>query len=96
MQNLSWRILFQEQIKFLKSDIWFQFYSASNKDTFFTHPVVRPFIPLIAKFLASKLEHFKNDIHFIKIGKAISAIQGQFLKLFETTWRKDSFYKLLY
>ena len=35
VQNLSWRIPFQEQVKFLKSGIWFQFYKASNKDTFF-------------------------------------------------------------
>ena len=35
VQNLSWRIFFQEEVKFLKSGIWFQFYSASNKDTFF-------------------------------------------------------------
>ena len=35
VENVSWRILFQEQVKFLKSGIWFQFYNASNKDTFF-------------------------------------------------------------
>ena len=35
MKNLSWKILFQEQVKFLKSGFWFQFYNASNKDTFF-------------------------------------------------------------
>ena len=35
VQNLSLRILFQEQVKFLKSGIWSQFYNASNKDTFF-------------------------------------------------------------
>ena len=38
VQNLSWRIFFNEQVKFLKSGIWFQFYSASNKDTFFDSP----------------------------------------------------------
>ena len=38
MQNLSWRIPFQEQVKFLKSGIWFQFYKASNKDTLFYSP----------------------------------------------------------
>ena len=38
MQNLSWRIPFQEQVKFLKSGIWFQFYKASNKDIFFYSP----------------------------------------------------------
>ena len=38
VQNLSWRIVFQEKVKFLKSGIWFQFYSASNKDTFFESP----------------------------------------------------------
>ena len=35
VQNLNWRILFQEQVKFLKSGIWFQFYNVSNNDTFF-------------------------------------------------------------
>ena len=35
VQNLSWRIFFQEQVKFLKSSIWFQFYNAWNKDIFF-------------------------------------------------------------
>ena len=39
MQNLGWKIFFQGQVKFLKSGIRFQFYSASNKDTFLTHPV---------------------------------------------------------
>ena len=39
VKNLSQRNFFQEQVKFLKSGIWFQFYYASNKDTFFTHPV---------------------------------------------------------
>ena len=34
VENLSWRIFFQEQVKFLKSDIWFRFYNTSNKDTF--------------------------------------------------------------
>ena len=38
VQNLSWRIPFQEQVKFLKSGTWFQFYKASNKDTFFYSP----------------------------------------------------------
>ena len=35
VQNLSGRIFFQEQVKFLKLGIWFQFYNASNKDTCF-------------------------------------------------------------
>ena len=35
MKIWSWRIPFQEQVKFLKSGIWFQFYNTSNKDTFF-------------------------------------------------------------
>ena len=39
MQNLSWRIFFQEQVNFVKLDIWFQFYNPSNKDKFFTHLV---------------------------------------------------------
>ena len=30
VQNLSWMIFFQEQVKFLKSGIWFQFYNPSN------------------------------------------------------------------
>ena len=34
VQNLNWRIFFREQVKFLKSGIWFPFYNASNKDTF--------------------------------------------------------------
>ena len=38
VQNLRWKILFQKQVKFLKSGIWFQFYNASNKDTFFDSP----------------------------------------------------------
>ena len=35
VQNLSFRIFFHEQVKFLKSGNWFQFYSSLNKDTFF-------------------------------------------------------------
>ena len=35
MQNLSWRVFSQEQVKFLKSGIWVQFYNALNKDRFF-------------------------------------------------------------
>ena len=35
VQKLSWRILFLEQVKFLKSSFWFQLYNASSKDTFF-------------------------------------------------------------
>ena len=34
VQNLSWRIFLQEQLKFLNSGIWIQFHNASNKDTF--------------------------------------------------------------
>ena len=35
VKKLSCSIFFQEQVKFLKSSIWFQFYDASNKGTFF-------------------------------------------------------------
>ena len=35
VQNLSWRIFFQEQLIFLTSGIWFQFYNASNENAFF-------------------------------------------------------------
>ena len=35
MQSSSWRIFFQEQVKFPKSGIWFQVYNVSNKNTFF-------------------------------------------------------------
>ena len=38
VQNLSCRILFQEKVKFLKSGIWFQLYSASNKNAFLDLP----------------------------------------------------------
>ena len=38
VKTLCWRILFQELVKFLKSGIWFKFYNASNKDTFFDSP----------------------------------------------------------
>ena len=34
-ENSSCRIFLQEQVKLLKSGTWFQFYNASNKNTFF-------------------------------------------------------------
>ena len=33
--SLSWKSFFQEQVKFVKLGIWFEFYNASNKDTSF-------------------------------------------------------------
>ena len=38
MQNLSWRIFFQEQVKFLKSDIWFNFTMHQTKIHYFDPP----------------------------------------------------------
>ena len=66
VQNLSWKIFFQEQVKFLKLGIWFQFYNTSNKDTFFfcspstQNPLEN--IAALSKFLAdySPLAFFGN------------------------------------
>ena len=53
MPNLTWRIFFQTQVKFLKSGIWFQFYIASNKDTFF---LLTRYVESVSKFLALKFQ----------------------------------------
>ena len=58
VQNLSWRILFQEQVKFLKSSICFQFYNALNKDTvFWTHAVL------------VEISSLESDLKILKMGK---------------------------
>ena len=48
VQNLSWRIFFQKQVKLLTSGIWPQFYNASNKNTFF---LLTLYLYFRAKFL---------------------------------------------
>ena len=67
VQNLSWRIFLQEEVKFLKSGNWFQFYNASNKDTFFDLPGM--FSKLIIKLnkLGSTYESNMDNVMLIPL-----------------------------
>ena len=64
MQNLSERLFFQEKVEFLKPCIWFQFYSSSNKNTFFTHSVyvmVHKLSPAEHHLMTYKFSWFSNN-----------------------------------
>ena len=85
VQNLSGRTLFQEQVKFLKSGIWFQFYNASNKDTYFLLTWYYLVIwPLLFKQRECDLNQSKDDFLVEWIAKNNSWNNGDRHKIHES------------